>query len=317
MSDTSYLPSCSPALLTARANLYRQIREFFYARDVLEVDMPLLASHFVTDPFIQPIVADDAGRQRFLQSSPEYAMKRLLAAYPRCIYSLNKVFRAGETSRRHNPEFTMLEWYRLGLDDRQLMAEVAELVQSLQPGVPVHYMSYHQWFANSLGINPHTCELAELRLVGKALIEIDDTGLTRDDWLDLLVTHKLEPELPPGLTFIYDYPASQAALAKILPDKNGTQVARRFEAFFNGMELANGYWELTDATEQRHRFSADQKRRRDLDLPEMAADPKLLAALAAGLPECAGVALGVDRLLMQITGTVDIAHTLAFASERV
>lgn len=317
MSNAEYLPSCSPALIEARANLYRSIRDFFYARHVLEVDMPLLASHFVTDPFIQPIVADDTGKTRYLQSSPEYAMKRLLAAQPRCIYSLNKVFRAGETSRRHNPEFTMLEWYRLGLDDHQLMAEVAELVQSVQPDVAVHYLSYHQWFASNLGINPHTCGLAELRRVGKALIEIDDTGLTRDDWLDLLVTHRLEPQMPAGLTFIYDYPASQAALAKILPDNSGTLVARRFEAFFNGMELANGYWELTDSHEQRRRFAADQKRRRDLSLPDMAADPKLLAALEAGLPDCAGVALGVDRLLMQITGTRDITHTLAFAADRV
>ena len=316
MSDAPYSPSCSPALIQARADLYRSIREFFYRRDVLEVDMPLLGSHFVTDPFIQPIVADNAGTRRYLQSSPEYAMKRLLAAQPRCIYALGKVFRAGERSRRHNPEFTMLEWYRLGLDDHQLMSEVAELVTQLCPDTQVHYLSYQQWFADSLGINPHTCDFAQLRTIGKGLIEIDDTGLTRDDWLDLLVTHKLEPEMPPGLTFIYDYPASQAALAKITPNKPGVLVARRFEAFLNGMELANGYWELTDPVEQRQRFNSDRARREALGLADIEADERLLQALEAGLPECAGVAMGIDRLLLQMTQCTDIGQTLAFTDER-
>ncbi|MDO3383328.1 EF-P lysine aminoacylase EpmA [Gilvimarinus algae] len=312
----TYLPSARPEMIEARAQLYRAIRTFFSERDVLEVEVPLLGSHFVTDPYIPAVVADNAGSERFLQSSPEYAMKRLLAAMPRCIYSLGKAFRAGERSARHNPEFTLLEWYRLGFDDRQLMAEVRELVVALCPGTAVQSLSYRQWFEQSLGVDPHTATLDELRATGLAHIEIDGTGLDRNDWLDLLVTHTLEPAMVPGLTFIYDYPASQAALARVLPDESGVAVARRFEAFFNGMELANGYWELTDPAEQRERFAADRARRRQLGLPDRAGDNRLLAALEHGLAPCAGVALGVDRLLMQREGCTHIRQVLAFDDSR-
>lgn len=317
MTD-SWKPGGPRQSLLARADLYARMRAFFAARGVLEVDMPIMASSFVSDPFIQPVVAQCQGRPHYLQSSPEYAMKRLLAAFGEDIYCLGKVFRDGEQGRRHNPEFTLLEWYRIGLDDRGLMDEVATLVQSLMPGLTVERLSYRHWFERELGIDPHTTGVDRLRAIGHRLhIDIDDTGLSADDWLDLLVTHVLEPKLGAGLTLIYDYPVSQAALARVLPDASGQPVARRFEAFLGGMELANGYWELTDAEEQRRRFERDLERRRQCGLPLWPLDEKLLAALAAGLPDCAGVALGVDRLLMQLTGAASISEVLAFDFSRV
>lgn len=320
MSDL-WRPSCSPELLQARAELNFRLREFFRARQVLEVELPVLASSFVTDPFIEPVTARNAGHTYYLQSSPEYAMKRLLAEYQRCIYTLTKVFRAGECGSRHNPEFTMLEWYRVGLDDHGLMREVGELLCELIPGLDIHKLSYRQWFSDRWGVDPHTIALAELRALGKSLIEIDDTGLDKDAWLDLLVTHELEPSLPVGLTFVHDFPASQAALARIVDDEHGTPVARRFEAYLacsrgTAMELANGYWELTCASEQRRRFDCDLARRQTLGLPSYPVDEKLLGALERGMPACAGVALGVDRLLMQLHGLKRIGQTLSFEFSR-
>ncbi|WP_041521618.1 EF-P lysine aminoacylase EpmA [Gilvimarinus agarilyticus] len=320
MSD-SWQPSCSPALLKARAALNHHIREFFSAREVLEVEVPILASTFVTDPFVEPVTAHHTGHTYYLQSSPEYAMKRLLAEYRQCIYALTKVFRAGESGSRHNPEFTMLEWYRVGLDDHQLMTEVGDLVAQLIPELAIHKLSYRQWFYRRWQIDPHEISLAELRVLGKSLIEIDDTGLDKDAWLDLLVTHELEPALPVGLTFVHDFPASQAALARIVNDANGTPVARRFEGYLatapgNAMELANGYWELTCPNEQRRRFARDIARRSALGLPQYPVDEQLLAALAHGLPDCAGVALGVDRLLMRQQGLSRIGEGLSFEFSR-
>jgi len=320
VSDT-WRPSCSPALLQARAELNFRLREFFRARQVLEVELPVLASTFVTDPFIEPVTARNAGHTYYLQSSPEYAMKRLLAECQRCIYALTKVFRAGECGSRHNPEFTMLEWYRLGLNDHDLMAEVGELLSELIPELAIHKLSYRQWFSDRWGVDPHTIALTDLRALGKSLIEIDDTGLDKDAWLDLLVTHELEPRLPVGLTFVHDFPASQAALARIVDDAQGVPVARRFEAYLacapgTAMELANGYWELTCASEQRRRFNRDLERRKALGLPSYPVDEKLLAALEQGMPACAGVALGVDRLLMQQQGLKRIGQTLSFEFSR-
>ncbi|MBU2886844.1 EF-P lysine aminoacylase GenX, partial [Gilvimarinus agarilyticus] len=311
MSD-DYAPTATPDALEARAHLYQQVRLFFATRNVLEVEVPLLSARFVTDPFIQPIIARRNDQCAYLQSSPEYALKRLLAAVPRCVYSLGKAFRDGENSTRHNSEFTLLEWYRLGMDDRALMGEVAEVVALAMPDVAINYSSYQQWFIDELELNPHLATVSELATVASRFIEINGTGLSRDDWLDLLITHVLEPRLPPGLTFIYDYPASQAALARIVPDETGQPVARRFEAFLNGMELANGYWELTDAHELTQRFAADRAKRQALGLPDVRADERLLAAMEAGLPACAGVALGVDRLLMHILGATSIEQVLTF-----
>lgn len=314
---TDFAPGCPVAALKARARLNRTIRAFFDEREVMEVEVPLLARHFVTDPFLEPVTADNAGQRLYLQSSPEYALKRLLAQFECSVYALGKAFRAGECGSRHNPEFTLLEWYRPGWDDRQLMREVAELVTRVMPALPVTYLSYRDWFERELGVNPHTATLAELESIASRYINIEPQGLRRDDWLDLLITHELEPRLPAGLVFVYDYPASQAALARIEPDAADQPVARRFEAFFDGMELANGYWELTDPAEQRRRFERDRQTRRDMGAPDYAIDEYLMAALESGLPECAGVALGVDRLLMRLLGEDRIERVLAFDAGRV
>lgn len=310
---TDWRPSASLVQLQRRAFLYKQVREFFAVRQVLEIEAPIMGAAAVTDPFIESIAAQCAGRTYYLQTSPEYAMKRLLAAGSGPIYSLGKVFRNGERGRKHNPEFTLLEWYRPGWNDHQLMAEVAELVTQALPELHVTKISYRDWFKSRLGVDPHLASAEQLAEIAHRTIEIkvgEEERTDRDFWLDLLVTHELEPTLS-GLTFVYDYPASQAALARLSQDEQGQTVARRFEAFIGSMELANGYWELTEADEQRQRFEADQAKRRRLGLPVTPYDEKLLAAIEHGLPESAGVALGVDRLLMCLTDAKHIAQVLA------
>ncbi|WP_341937281.1 EF-P lysine aminoacylase EpmA [Marinimicrobium sp. C2-29] len=313
---TDWRPSASLFYLQARARLYRQIREFFTARAVMEIEAPVMGAAAVTDPYIESVSAQCDGRTYYLQTSPEFAMKRLLAAGSGPIYALGKVFRnGGEYGRRHNPEFTLLEWYRPGWNDHQLMDEVEALLLHLRPGLEVARLSYREWFQSHLAVDPHTASAAELAAIARGRIEIDVDGPEAEDrdlWLDLLVTHELEATLGPGLTFVYDYPQSQAALARIEPDSRGQRVARRFEAFIGGMELANGYWELTDAGEQRRRFAADRDRREALGLTPHAGDPKLLAALEQGLPDSAGVALGVDRLLMCLHGARTISEVIPF-----
>lgn len=309
---TDWHPSASLEQLRLRASVYRRIRHFFAEREVLEIEAPVMGAAAVTDPFIDSVPAQCAGRTYYLQTSPEFAMKRLLASGSGPIYSLGKVFRNGERGRRHNPEFTLLEWYRTGWNERELMREVEALVEAVMPGLEVTHLSYRAWFEQHLGIDPHIASAAELAALAKARINIEADEDDRDFWLDLLVTHELEGRLGDGLTFVYDYPASQAALARLAQDDQGQIVARRFEAFIGGMELANGYWELTDADELHQRFSADQAKRRALNLPTYPADDKLLAAMAAGLPESAGVALGIDRLLMCLGGVAHISEVIAF-----
>ncbi len=306
--------------LRARARCYQQIRDFFERRQLLEIDAPLMAASPATDPHIAPIVARCEDRDYYLQSSPEYALKRLLASVSgelqTGLYSLGKAFRDAEQGRRHNPEFTMLEWYRLGYDEQQLIEEVAELVQALVSVSEVKKYTYRQLFQRYCQLDPHTASLTELKAKARQQIDIDWDDDSRDSWLDILITHIIEPQLVGDsagvLTFIYDYPASQAALAKIAEDETGQLVARRFEAFLDGVELANGYWELTDAVEQARRFDADIAERRRLGLPTYPQDARLLSALADGMPDCAGVALGVDRLLMQALAATSISETMSF-----
>lgn len=309
---SEWQPSASLANLRARADLYQHLRAFFAGRGVMEIEAPVMGAATVTDPYIDPVRAECGGRTYYLQTSPEFAMKRLLAAGVGPIYSLGKVFRNGECGRRHNPEFTLLEWYRPGYDDHRLMDEVAALVDGLLPGLTVSRYSYRDWFQRHLHLDPHTADVAELRQVACEHIETGIESEDRDLWLDLLVSHVLEPRLGSGLTFVYDYPASQAALARLGRDARGQTVARRFEAFLGGMELANGYWELTDPGEQRQRFIADGSKREREGLPVYPGDEKLLAALEHGLPDSAGVALGVDRLLMCITGVQTIGEVIPF-----
>jgi len=311
----SWEPAAGLQALRARAALLARIREFFRARGVLEVETPLLCSAGVGDPAIENFLVErgsSLAAPRYLQSSPEYAMKRLLAAGSGPIYQVARAFRDGEAGGRHNPEFSLLEWYRPGWDQHRLMTEVAELVLECLGERPVEYLSYRELLRRELGLDPFLADAAELEARARAELDPGNLSGDRDLWLDLLVSHLVEPRLAGrGLCFVYDYPASQAALARV-DESGGVAVARRFELYVDGLELANGYRELGDAAEQRRRFAADNARRRRRGQPERPADERLLAALAAGLPDCSGVALGVDRLLMLQTGRSDIREVLAF-----
>jgi len=255
--------------LRLRAQALEAIRGFFAARDVVEVQTPVLAPATVTDPDVESIAVPGYG---FLQTSPEYQMKRLLSAGAPSIYQLGPVFRHEERGRLHNPEFTMLEWYRLGFDDQQLMREVAELVALVLGPDAVQTVTYQQ-------------------LVG----DISGRGDVQRSELDLRFAEACE-KLQPGRFFVVDYPADQAALARLRPDN--PSVAARFELVIDGIEIANGYWELLDPTEHERRFAADRARRKALGRTDVEPDQPFLTALRRGLPNCAGVALGVDRLLM-------------------
>lgn len=317
-------PSAAVEALHLRARLNRLIREFFHARDVLEVETPMLSQAGVTDVHIAPFSLHFSGRTeggpatRWLRTSPEYPLKRLLAAGVGDCYELGRVFRDGEAGGRHNPEFTMLEWYRLGWNHHRLMAETIELVQAAlalvgRKAVNIEILSYRELFWQSLGLDAFTASIDELQAaLGDVLIDAD--GLTRDDWLDLLMTHRIQPRFAAdAITVLHDYPASQCALARLRDEGDGHPVAERFELYLGPLELANGYHELTDAAEQAARFGNDvsqRQQRGDALIP--AIDPHLLAALAHGLPDCAGVALGIDRLLMAMQNTGKIADVLAF-----
>jgi lysyl-tRNA synthetase class 2 len=317
MSGGDWQPSASPALWQARAALNRQIRRFFGARGVLEVETPLLAQGIGTDANLHPISAQyqphphAANTTLYLQTSPEFAMKRLLAAGSGAIFQLCKAFRNGEYGRRHNPEFTMLEWYRPGFTLSQLMDEVEALVVHVLGCAPCKRVTYRELFQQHLGLDPHTAELATLVQCAREQAGAAFDEAPRDTWLDLLYSQVIEPRLRVPV-FIHDYPASQAALARIAPDITGVPVAQRFELVIAGMEIANGYDELTDAAEQQRRFDRDLLLRRELGLPALPADMRLLAALHSGLPACTGVALGVDRLLMLQTGADSIDAVLTF-----
>jgi elongation factor P--(R)-beta-lysine ligase len=308
--NTDWRPSADAAALHSRARLFAMIRAFFAQRGMLEVETPILSQAGNTDPNIESFRTRFDGhvgagsRERWLRTSPEFALKRLLAAGIGDCYELGRVFRNGESGRRHNPEFTMLEWYRVGWDHRRLMRETADLVLAalalVDRKASVRETTYRDLFMHALGVDP-------LRAADDALrtpldgIAIDPTGLCRDDWLDLLLV-------------VHDYPASQCALAKIRDED--PPVAERFELYLGPVELANGYHELTDAAEQRARFERDhalRAQRADL-LPPL--DERLLAAIEHGLPDCAGVALGVDRLLVAMLEAGDIASVLAFPFDR-
>jgi elongation factor P--(R)-beta-lysine ligase len=307
--------------LRLRARLYALIRHFFAERNVLEVETPMLSAGANTDPNIQSFTTrfsghvDSGSRERWLRTSSEFAQKRLLAVGIGDCYELGRVFRDGEAGRRHNPEFTMLEWYRVGWDHHRLMAEVVDLVQAALAltgkSSNLHKSTYRDLFLATLGIDPLKADEAQLQ-TALGEVRVDAQGLSRDDWLDLLITHRIQPYFPVDrITVVCDYPMSQCALAKIRHDD--PPVAERFEVYLGQHELANGYHELTDAAEQRARFVRDNARRRDRGLPELPLDENLLAAMERGLPECSGVALGVERLLMAMTGSDDIRDVLAFA----
>ena len=321
MQESCWRPNAPIHNLRARAKVLERIRHFFAECNVLEVETPVLSHCAVSDPFIdslevsfgfQPGIEDE---RLYLQTSPEYAMKRLLAAGSGDIYQMAKVFRNGESGRRHNPEFTMLEWYRLGFDDRQLMAEVDALLRSVIPDLEVSYLSYARLFESELGLDPHTASLEQLQRICREHVDAPFEDDDRDTWLNLLMSHVLEPRLQSAV-FIHSYPASMAALAQVREDEQGRRVAARFELFVNGIELANGYHELTDAAEQARRLQADQQQRAALGLPQRPLELRLVQALETGLPDCAGVALGVDRLVMLALGAEGLDQVVSFMHER-
>lgn len=318
----TWQPTASLAALKVRAQQLAWVRGFFARREVLEVETPVLGRCSVTDLNIHSVPASltcsEGGRRNlWLQTSPEYPMKRLLAAGAGDIYQVARVFRDGERGSRHNSEFSLLEWYRRGFDDVGLMAEVADLVCGwLECPRPVT-LGYREAFLRFTGIDPFTSDDDALRQLCRRWMSPGQVaGLLRDECLDLLMSFCIEPELAGlGPVFITGYPESQAALARV-SEVDGVRKAHRFELYIDGLELCNGYWELTDAAEQRARFDSDNLARRRAGRPQMPVDECLLAAMAAGIPDCAGVALGLDRLLMLKLGLEDIADVLAFPSER-
>jgi lysyl-tRNA synthetase class 2 len=313
---SQWQPGTSLPILRQRSRVFAELREFFQQRQVLEVDVPVLASATVTDHNIESIQIRSPMAAGYLQTSPEYFMKRLLAAGSGDIYSLGKAFRDGESGSRHNPEFTLLEWYRCGWDEHQLMGEVADLIATLLPDIAVRRVTYAEVFYQHLQLDPHLAELTTLQRLAVEMGSPAWADESRANCLDLLFSVAVEPKLDAGLVLVYDYPACQAALAKCAEDGQGRKVSRRFEAFLNRVELANGYCELTDAAEQAARFAEDQRLRLEFGKAKVAADSRLLAAIQAGLPECAGVALGVDRLLMQMVGVDALDQVMPFSWSR-
>jgi lysyl-tRNA synthetase class 2 len=322
--STNWQASSSIEMLHSRAKLLSNIRTFFKQKQVLEVETPILSPAGTTDVFIDSFITSQYNNNYYLHTSPEFAMKRLLASGSGDIYQIAKVFRQEESGHRHNPEFTLLEWYRLDFDIQRLMQEVAELIcYAFEQKIEVKYLSYRDCFIKNLSINPHRTSITELKLVankynlGNVLSESDD----KDRWLELLLSSVIENKLggtkeEPKMTFLYDYPASQASLAKIEENNYKEKVAKRFELYFAGMELANGFFELDDAQEQLRRFKEDNLQRRKLGKQQVLIDYHLITALEKGLPMCSGVALGIDRLLMVLTGVHQIKKNMSFSFER-
>ena len=317
-SAAAWRPRGDRARWERRARLVARVRDFLAARGVLEVETPLLGARGAMDPAIESFsTVGRGGRVRWLQTSPEYAMKRLLAAGSGPIFQIARAFRAGEAGPRHNPEFTLLEWYRPGYDHHRLMDEVGELVVAALGCETPRRVAYAHAFRELAGVDVDRAPGEALRERARKAGASDGTAaeLDRDACLDLLLTHCVQPGLSElagsRAVFVHDYPASQAALARVGVVGKGER-AERFELFVDGIELANGYHELTDASEQRRRFETEAARRRDTGLPAMEIDERLISALAHGLPACAGVALGLDRLVMLALDLERIEDAIAF-----
>lgn len=320
---TDWQPTASIEQLRQRASIICQIRQFFAERDVLEVDTPAMSHATVTDihlhtfqtEFVGPGYAD--GRKLYFMTSPEFHMKRLLAAGSGCIYQINKAFRNEESGRYHNPEFTMLEWYRVGFDHHRLMDEMDALLQRVLQCGAAQRMTYQQAFIRELGVCPLQGSMSELKQAAATLglSDIAEPEQDRDTLLQLLFSIGVEDKIGQTVpAFVYDFPASQAALAKINP--NDPRVADRFEAYFKGIELANGFHELDHWQEQLARFEQDNAKRIEMGLSAQPIDHHLIEALKSGLPECAGVALGIDRLIMLAIGCDHIDQVTAFPFPR-
>lgn len=322
MSDASlWRPTATNGALRQRAQALRTAREFFFARQVLEVETPAMVNAPVSDVNLGSVRVQMSGSDTplFLHTSPEYTMKRLLAAGSGDIYQICHVYRGAERGRQHNPEFTLLEWYRLGFSLEALMGEVADLTRELlgAADLPAEFLTYREAVRRHAGFDPLDADISELQRAAHALgLEATRAArLERDELLDLIVGAQVGPALGANaLTFMHHYPASQAALARL--DAGDARVALRFELYHRGIELANGYHELASSAEQRLRFAADQQSRNARGLPTFALDAHLVAALDAGLPDCAGVALGFDRVLMLAMNAASIDEVIAFPTER-
>ncbi len=314
----SYAPSMSLEMAVKRAKMLAQIRQFFAERQVLEVQTPLMSQAGNTDVFVPSISTNitvaDKPKTYYLHTSPEFAMKRMLASWKVAIYQICPVFRDNEVGRRHNSEFTMLEWYRPGFELEALAAELSDLLAAVygQPQAMVEY-SYRQAFMDYVGLNPLTASL-------ESLIEVADEhgfagldlGEDRQGWLDVLFSHLVEPNLGfQSPTLITDYPPATAALAKIEKDEAGNDVAKRFELYIKGIEIANAYDELADSQALAERFEQDNVERAQRGLAVMPIDNNLVVA-CDDLPECSGIALGVDRLLMVLTDSKRIDQVIGF-----
>lgn len=316
-------PSSSLSVARRRAKMLQHARQFFSKRNVLEVETPLLAKTTVTDPQIESVRAEltlDSSRRYFLQTSPEYFMKRLLCSGYPDIFQIGKAFRDEEAGQRHQPEFTLVEWYRRAFDLVSMMQETVDFV-SLMVGSgvlssPPLFLEYRDALQQHAHVDPLDADLDTLKRTAGADDRLSASlGSDRNAWLDLLLSMQVMPRFgKDGLTVVYHYPRSQAALARLCPAD--PRVADRFEIFFGDLELANGFVELQSADEQRHRFENDRqlRRARAKSIPPL--DRQLLAALESGLPDCAGVAVGLDRLLMVKQMTNDIRHVQSFSFER-
>ena len=316
--QTQWQPSASIKNLLTRAKLIEEIRRFFTDRGLLEVETPVLSEFGVTDvhlatfstEFVSPF--GEQSKTLWLSTSPEYHMKRLLAAGSGPIFQIGKVFRNEEAGNRHNPEFTMLEWYRPHFDMYRLINEVDDLLQQILECPPAESMSYQFAFQQYVGLDPLSADLSELAEKAKKHQLIGAENENRDTLLQFLFSTVVEPQIGQEVpVVVYHFPASQAALAQI--SSEDLRVAERFEFYYKGLELANGFHELSDAREQLRRFQQDNLQREKMGLPVRAIDTRLLAALQAGIPNCSGVALGVDRLLMIAMGTESIKDVISFA----
>lgn len=305
-------PCSSLELIKQRALLLTRARDFFHNNNVLEVETPLLAAHTVTEPNIESIRVALPDNDKYLQTSPEYAMKRLLAAgVPDC-YQICKAFRLHENGTQHNSEFTLLEWYRLDYDLQQIIQDTLNLLRHMSDLLPLHtIISYQQALHDALGISLADLSRACLIEHAQAHGMVSSDQLSDAQLCDFVFTKCVTAHFSAeGLTVVYGYPASQAALAQLNTDAPAT--ADRFEVFLQNLELANGYVELTDPVAQLARLQKEQAQRAAMGLPEVQIDQRLQAALAAGLPPCAGVALGLDRVLMAVNENLDIGQVVSF-----
>ena len=325
MADQDWRPTANWSNLRLRAELLARTRHFFDERGFIEVETPLLSADTTVDRHLDPlstILPDDArrpseGRRLWLQTSPEFAMKRLMAAGGEAIYQITRAFRAGERGAQHNPEFTILEWYRRGDAMQDGMRLLSELVEAVLGCPPAETITYREAFLQHAEIDPLTAEPAHFAGLATACgLAVPATlGDDCDEWMDFmfgeLVTPKLGRDAP---TIVYDYPASQAMLARVRDDE--LPVAERFELIYRGIELANGYHELLDADELRRRIEEANVQRAGDGKTKLPKQSRLLAAMEAGLPACTGVAVGFDRLVMLAAGANSIDEVITFPIER-